>query len=152
MDPVLGRRHVPIGNTEIHDPTESEHFPAVSNTILDSLSAAELEQLLIFKTSGIRVYLDTQGPKQYRTQTYLRYSDSLKDSGPEGTLGSIQLPRSWDERDGHYVEIIIMGPVGSDFYLIETDQRGVSYRVLKCDVIGDKWLAAGPRVRTVYML
>lgn len=141
VDQASGKRVVPIGAKAISRPFKP--IPAISNTILSNLTDRELEYVLIFEATSAWLYVNDE-----KEGTFGHRSCDIRLKGKEQPLEfekimgrGVRLPPWFETRGGRYMQFITVGPWdrGKTFaqilvYLIEKDQRGVSYRADLCCV------------------
>jgi hypothetical protein len=136
-------------------------LPTISNTILDSMSNVERENLLVFETLAARLFVSTEddGNGGYIVRT--PSSSTASTSSGSRPLWTIGLDPLWPISHGRdepfdFIEVCRQYKVNSGgrllVLLVEKDGRGISQRVQMCAVSIEKWMEAKPAIETVYLL
>lgn len=153
--PDLRRQLIPIGigDRDI-SPRDLYPYPAISNTLLSTLTNKELESVLIFEAYKGRLYIDIKNDNK-ESKIYIS-PPSAYNASPIGYVG---LPPLMRKGLSQYMDFITMCAeekipnIGSTLlYLVEKDHRGVMYRVNFASISTAEWNKAKRNLEVVYML
>ncbi|KAH8805378.1 heterokaryon incompatibility protein-domain-containing protein [Xylogone sp. PMI_703] len=130
-------------------------LPTISKTILDSMSNAEHEKLLIFETWTARVFISAEGNGK---DAYV-ITPSL--STASKSLGTIDLWPLWRkypryEQLFYFIEICRWSRADGNeslfVLLVEKDDRGISERIQLYNIDVKEWMGVERVFETVYLL
>jgi hypothetical protein len=136
-------------------------LPTISNTILDSMSSVEHENLLVFETCAARLFVSAEDDGNGEYIVRMPSSSTANKSSGSKPLGTVRLDPLWRISHGReepfdFIEICRQYKVNSGgrllVLLVEKDGRGISQRVQMCDVDIEKWMEAKLAVETIYLL
>jgi hypothetical protein len=153
--PALGRQLIPI-EFEDRDASARDFYqsPAISNTLLNTLTNRELESVLIFEAYKGRLYIDIRNNNS-ESKIYIS-QPSTYNASPIGYVG---LPPLMRRGRSQYMDFITMCTEekipdieSTLLYLVTKDHKGVTYRVNSTCIRTVEWKKVKRSLEVVYML